>query len=284
MPHGYTPARHPGETPKHVSHGLFLAFRDSSLSGSGPKRDELPSIRAGHGYTRGSTFDQDLAIQRAALRATSYGVVRAETASGSRRDRRTELQVLLDFVQFGDTLVVTRIDRLARSMKDLQDIVHGPTKHGVALRVTEQPVEYGHDRWRGVPGHAGRIRRVQDQPAPRAPIRRHQGCQSEGRLQRPQSHDQRGRAATPARRGEARSCCHCASARHRTGQRQPCARESESASVSGVGAWTPWQLCRFSKSAYTDNPRSFNSRNELLCSCTNALLRLVRTQPAATPG
>ncbi len=37
---------------------------------------------------------------------------------------RTELQVLLDFVQPGDTLVVTRIDRLARSMRDLQDIVH----------------------------------------------------------------------------------------------------------------------------------------------------------------
>jgi len=49
-------------------------------------------------------------------------VVRAEKASGSRRDGRTELQVLLDFVQPGNTLVVTRIDRLARFMKDLQDI------------------------------------------------------------------------------------------------------------------------------------------------------------------
>jgi len=43
---------------------------------------------------------------------------------GPRRDGRTELQALLDFVQPGDTLVVTPIDRLARSMKDLQDIVH----------------------------------------------------------------------------------------------------------------------------------------------------------------
>jgi DNA invertase Pin-like site-specific DNA recombinase len=42
-----------------------------------------------------------------------------------RRDGRTELQVLpLDFLRAGDTLVVTRIDRLARSLKDLQDIVH----------------------------------------------------------------------------------------------------------------------------------------------------------------
>ncbi len=74
-----------------------------------------------YGYARVSTFDQDLTIQRAALKAAGCGVVRAEKASGSRRDGRTELQVLLDFVQPGDTLVVTRIDRLARSMKDLQN-------------------------------------------------------------------------------------------------------------------------------------------------------------------
>ena len=49
---------------------------------------------------------------------------RAETASGTRRDGRTELQALPDFVQPGDTLVVTRIDRLARSLRDLEDIVH----------------------------------------------------------------------------------------------------------------------------------------------------------------
>jgi len=54
-----------------------------------------------------------------------------------------ELQVLLDFVQPGDTLVVTRIDRLARSMKDLQDIVHELEERGVALRATEQTVDTG---------------------------------------------------------------------------------------------------------------------------------------------
>jgi len=50
---------------------------------------------------------------------------------------------LLDFVQPGDTLVVTRIDRLARSMKDLQDIVHELKGKSVALRATEQPVDTG---------------------------------------------------------------------------------------------------------------------------------------------
>ncbi len=96
-----------------------------------------------YGYARVSTFDQDLSLQRAALEAAGCRVVRAETASGTRRDGRTELQMLLDFVQSGDTLVVTRIDRLARSLKDLQDIVHELKAKGVALRATEQPVDTG---------------------------------------------------------------------------------------------------------------------------------------------
>jgi DNA invertase Pin-like site-specific DNA recombinase len=98
---------------------------------------------ASYGYARVSTLDQDLTVQRQTLRAAGCSVIRAEKASGSRRDGRTELQVLLDFVQPGDTLVVTRIDRLARSLKDLQDIVHELKNRGVALRATEQPVDTG---------------------------------------------------------------------------------------------------------------------------------------------
>jgi DNA invertase Pin-like site-specific DNA recombinase len=96
-----------------------------------------------YGYARVSTLDQDLAIQCAALEAAGCKVVRAEKASGTRRGGRTELQVLLDFVQPGDALVVTRIDRLARSLKDLQDIVHELKQKGVALRATEQLVDTG---------------------------------------------------------------------------------------------------------------------------------------------
>src|ERR1700690_2252688 len=96
-----------------------------------------------YGYARVSTLDQDLAIQHTALKAAGCEVVRAEKASGTRRDGRTELQVLLDFLRAGDTLVVTRIDRLARSLKDLQDIVHELKGRGVALKATEQPVDTG---------------------------------------------------------------------------------------------------------------------------------------------
>jgi DNA invertase Pin-like site-specific DNA recombinase len=96
-----------------------------------------------YGYARVSTLDQDLSIQQAALKAAGCAVIRAETASGSRRDGRTELQILLDFLHAGDTLVVTRIDRLARSVKDLQDIVHELKARSVALKATEQPVDTG---------------------------------------------------------------------------------------------------------------------------------------------
>ena len=89
------------------------------------------------GYARVSTSEQDLGIQEAALRAAGCQTIRSEKKSGSDRGSRTELQVLLDFLREGDTLVVTRIDRLARSMKDLQDIVHE------ALKATEQPIDTG---------------------------------------------------------------------------------------------------------------------------------------------
>jgi DNA invertase Pin-like site-specific DNA recombinase len=71
-------------------------------------------------------------------------VIRAEKVNGARRDGRTELQVLLDFLRVDDTLVATRIDRLAQSPKDLQDVVHElKPKDVAALRATEQPVDTG---------------------------------------------------------------------------------------------------------------------------------------------
>jgi DNA invertase Pin-like site-specific DNA recombinase len=96
---------------------------------------------ATYGYARVSTLDQDLSVQRAALKAAGCEVIRAEKASGTRRDGCTELQVLMDFLRPGDTLVITRIDRLARSVKDLQDIVHQLRAKGVTLRATEQPID-----------------------------------------------------------------------------------------------------------------------------------------------
>ena len=105
-----------------------------------------------YGYARVSTTDQDLGIQRDALKAAGCSMVRAEKMSGTSRDGRTELRVLLDFLQAGDVVVVTRIDRLARSLADLADIVREIASKGAALKATEQPIDT--TRRRGKPFYA----------------------------------------------------------------------------------------------------------------------------------
>ncbi len=101
--------------------------------------------KTGHvyGYARVSTTDQDLSIQETALRAAGCTVIRSEKVTGTTREGRTELATLMDFMQASDELVVTRIDRLARSIGDLQDIVRALRTNGVALRATEQPIDTG---------------------------------------------------------------------------------------------------------------------------------------------
>jgi DNA invertase Pin-like site-specific DNA recombinase len=51
------------------------------------------------------------------------------------------LHVFLEFLRAGDELVITRIDRLARSIRDLQNIVYDLDKKGVTLSATEQPID-----------------------------------------------------------------------------------------------------------------------------------------------
>ncbi len=98
-------------------------------------------MTATYGYARVSTTDQDLALQQTALKAAGCTVIRAEKASGTSRNGRSELETLLDFIRPGDTLVVTRIDRLARSLRDLQNIVHELRSKGAHLKATEQPID-----------------------------------------------------------------------------------------------------------------------------------------------
>jgi DNA invertase Pin-like site-specific DNA recombinase len=93
------------------------------------------------GYARVSTTDQNLEIQIAALKAAGCDVIRSEKRSGASTKGRTELQTVLDFLRKGDVLIVTRIDRLARSIGDLQDIVRVVKAKGASLKATEQPID-----------------------------------------------------------------------------------------------------------------------------------------------
>jgi len=93
------------------------------------------------GYARTSTTDQNLDAQITALNEAGCGMVRTEQKSGASLKGRPELKTILDFIHPGETLVVTRIDRLARSLSDLQVIVAALKDKGAHLAATEQPVD-----------------------------------------------------------------------------------------------------------------------------------------------
>jgi DNA invertase Pin-like site-specific DNA recombinase len=98
---------------------------------------------ASHDRHRLRQGEQDLSIQEAALKAAGCQVIRAEKRSGTTTEGREALRTVLEFLHADDVLMVTRIDRLARSIGDLQDIVRNVRARGAVLKATEQPIDTG---------------------------------------------------------------------------------------------------------------------------------------------
>lgn len=90
------------------------------------------------GYARASSVGQSLDIQEAALKDAGCEKLFAEKQSGLSASNRRQLQDALDYVREGDTLVVTRLDRLARSVGDLFGIIERLQQKGVAFRCLQQ--------------------------------------------------------------------------------------------------------------------------------------------------
>jgi DNA invertase Pin-like site-specific DNA recombinase len=86
-----------------------------------------------YGYARVSTRDQDLATQDAELMAAGCAKVFKEKASGAKTDR-PELAKVIRRLESGDVLVVTRLDRLARSTRDLLNVLDEISKRGAGFR------------------------------------------------------------------------------------------------------------------------------------------------------
>lgn len=90
------------------------------------------------GYARVSSVGQSLEVQQDFLRTAGCEKVFAEKKSGTSTKDRTALQDALEFVRDGDTLVITRLDRLARSIMDLRQIVDQLSAKGVTFRCLQQ--------------------------------------------------------------------------------------------------------------------------------------------------
>src|SRR6476661_3268938 len=100
------------------------------------------------GYARVSTRDQDLTGQVAELKAAGCARVFMEKASGAKGDRAELAKVLRKLTQ-GEVLVVTRLDRLARSTRDLLNVIDALTKKGAdfkSLRDTWADTTTAHGR------------------------------------------------------------------------------------------------------------------------------------------
>jgi DNA invertase Pin-like site-specific DNA recombinase len=92
------------------------------------------------GYARVSTDEQDTAGQLSALRAEGCTLVIEDKASGGSRDR-PKLATALARVGQGDTLLVVRIDRLARSLSHLLEIVETLRGKGAYFRSINDPID-----------------------------------------------------------------------------------------------------------------------------------------------
>ena len=90
------------------------------------------------GYARVSSTGQSLDIQNEALAEAGCEKVFAEKMSGRSTKDRIELAQAMDFVREGDTLIVTRLDRLARSVSDLHQIIEKLTEKKVGFRCLNQ--------------------------------------------------------------------------------------------------------------------------------------------------
>ena len=92
------------------------------------------------GYARVSTQEQDLALQLDALNKEGCEKIFQEKASGAQRDR-PELKTALAYMRKGDTLVVWKIDRLARSMKQLIETIESFQERGIGLKSLQDPID-----------------------------------------------------------------------------------------------------------------------------------------------
>ncbi len=93
------------------------------------------------GYARVSTADQDLRLQIEAFKKEGVTKIFKEKVSGAKADR-PELHKMLEYAREGDTIIVWKLDRLARSLRQLIEIVDDLNQRGIGFKVlTGAPID-----------------------------------------------------------------------------------------------------------------------------------------------
>ena len=93
-------------------------------------------------YCRVSTLDQDPTMQTEAIKARyPHAIIREEKASATTRQGRDKLEIILEMIGPGDKLVVWKLDRLARNMSDLSQIVHELEQKEASLEILDQSID-----------------------------------------------------------------------------------------------------------------------------------------------
>ncbi|WP_175615837.1 recombinase family protein [Piscibacillus halophilus] len=94
------------------------------------------------GYARVSTVSQDLESQKELLQAEGCEKIFVEKVTGTSTAPRTQLKAMLEHVREGDQVIVTKIDRLARSIIDLNKIVQELNDKGVSIRFIKDNINF----------------------------------------------------------------------------------------------------------------------------------------------
>lgn len=90
-----------------------------------------------YGYARFSTSDQDTSIQEQQLRDAGAESIISEIKSGKMLEGRDKLSLLLEMLNHGDTLVVTKVDRFSRSTLDTLQLIQELTNRGITFKALD---------------------------------------------------------------------------------------------------------------------------------------------------
>lgn len=108
-------------------------------------RKELENM-AVYGYSRVSTSKQDLKSQVERLETAGATVIYQEKITGTKKDGRKQLEEILSVLQNGDSVLVTKIDRLARSIIDLKGIVQSILDSGASVSFLDNSLTFEPDK------------------------------------------------------------------------------------------------------------------------------------------